>query len=335
MDMTPSENYLGFPGGLYENTSNTIPVDHGQSGMAQLSKIQPLDGKGNPSASGKIVFMSIGMSHANYEFGDFQARVASDPRVNHATLVMADGAQPGVTACFWTQTSGVPAGCDPPDPPPICPTTDVNPYDIARDCVLTPSGVTEKQVQVAWFKQADKDPAPNGRVSLCPLSQQNCVDNDVTDALHLERLEGQILRAAKMRYPNLRMVFVASRSYGGYATIMLNPEPFAFESGFTVKWLIQAQINQERGAGPDPVAGDLSIGKVPWIAWGPYLWANGTNPRSDGLIWCDGQLGPPCNGEEDYWLSDHTHLSASGLAKVSDYLVNFFVSSPFTPWFRP
>ncbi|MBZ5719918.1 MAG: hypothetical protein LAO03_06015 [Acidobacteriia bacterium] len=337
MDMTASSNYLGFAGGLYENNTNTVPTDHNQAGLATVSQVVPRDASGNPSPNGKVVFLSIGMSNANFEFGFFQNQIATDNRVNHTTLDVENGAQPGVTACFWTQTSGVPAGCDPPDPAPICPTPDVNPYDIVRDCVLTPAGLTEAQVQVAWFKQADKSPGTSGKVPLCDASQPGCVNNDSTDALHLERLEGEILRAAQIRYPNLKQVFIASRIYGGYATITLNPEPFAYESGFTVKWLIQAQINQERGDGPDAVAGDLSYtnGKAPWIAWGPYIWANGPNPRSDGLTWCDGQPAPPCNGEEDFRLDDHTHPNPTGQQKVSTYLLNFFLSSPYTPWFRP
>jgi hypothetical protein len=337
IDMAGSSTYMGFAGGLYENSTNTVPADHSSAGLATVSQIVPRLGNGTPDPNGKVVFLSIGMSNANFEFGFFQNQVQTDNRVNHSTLAIVNGAQPGVTACFWTQTNGVPAGCDPPDPAPVCTTPDVNPYDIVRDCELTPAGLTEAQVQAVWFKQADKSPGTTGKVPLCDASVAGCVNNDSTDALHLERLEGDILRAAQIRYPNLKQVFIASRIYGGYATITLNPEPFAYESGFTVKWLIQAQINQERGAGPDPVAGDLSIGnKAPWIAWGPYLWANGATPRSDGLVWCNGQPGPPCNGEMDFRADDHTHPSDPvGDQKVTNFLLSFFLNSPYTPWFRP
>src|SRR6266478_676338 len=34
MDMTPSENYLTFQGGLYENSGDTVPADHNTAGLA-------------------------------------------------------------------------------------------------------------------------------------------------------------------------------------------------------------------------------------------------------------------------------------------------------------
>jgi len=105
-----------------------------------------------------------------------------------------------------------------------------------------------------------------------------------------------------------------------------------------VKWLIQAQIVQIRSGGTsvDPTAGDLNYkgGAAPWSAWGPYTWANGDTPRSDGLVWCNGQSGAPCNGEVDF-EPDGTHPNTQGDQKVANLLMNFFLDSVYTPWFRP
>ena len=49
----------------------------------------------------------------------------------------------------------------------------------------------------------------------------------------------QILQS---KYPNIRICYLSSRIYAGYATTSLNPEPFAYQSGFAVKWLIESQI---------------------------------------------------------------------------------------------
>jgi len=157
---------------------------------------------------------------------------------------------------------------------------------------------------------------------------------NTTDASNLEQEFGNTLRAAKQRWPNLKLAFVTSRSYGGYAPPSGgNPEPFAYESGYAVKWLIEAQIKQVRTGNIDSVAGDLSYHVAPWIAWGPYFWADGPEPRSDGLAWCGGSLSPkpPCNGEADFH-PDGTHPTA--VTKQVNMLMQFFLNSPYThAWF--
>jgi hypothetical protein len=65
------------------------------------------------------------------------------------------------------------------------------------------------------------------------------------------------------RFPNLRLVYVSSRIYAGYASSDLNPELYSYQGAFAVKWLIEKQM-----------------GGAPWIAWGPYLWADGAIPRA-------------------------------------------------------
>ncbi len=306
MDMSAGATYLGFAGGLYPG-GNALPTAHAAEGARRASAMQPRDVNGNPSPSGKIVLLSIGMSNTTGEFctrpdgnicdpESFKAKAEADARVNHTTLAIVNGAKGGQTATTW-------------DSP-----LDSN-YDRIRDSELATLGLTEKQVQVAWVKVANALPG----VSL-PSSS--------ADAYALETSLGGILRALKVRYPNLQQVFITSRIYAGYATSTLNPEPYAYEYGFSVKWIVQAQIDQMTQGGTivDTRAGDLNYaaGKAPWIAWGPYLWADGPNPRSDGLTWVLSDF-----------AGDGTHPSSpQGEGKVADMLLKFFIADPRTPWFR-
>jgi hypothetical protein len=299
-----SWNYSGFAGGLYPDRSSAMPAEHSTTGITRGRAIVRLDANGNPSANGKYVFLSIGMSNTSNEFcgvnkttqcdpTTFMPAAAADPSVNHSALVIVNGAQGGEDASDWDTPAD---------------TT----YDVVRDQRLKARGVTEKQVEVVWLKQADSRPS----VSL-PAAD--------ADAYRLEVLLGHILRSLMVHYPNLKQVFLSSRTYGGYAESNLNPEPFAFESGLSVKWIVQAQIDQMRtGQVSDSRAGDLNYNSVaPWIAWGPYLWANGTIPRSDGLIWVRSDFN-----------ADGTHPSASGSAKVAAALLQFFKTSRHTKcWF--
>jgi hypothetical protein len=103
---------------------------------------------------------------------------------------------------------------------------------------------------------------------------------------------------------------LSSRIYAGYAETPLNPEPHAYESAFAVRRVIAAQI-----AGQGPAR--------PWLAWGPYLWADGVKGRQDGLTWRREDLAP-----------DGTHPSLSGREKVARLLLEFFRSDPAArSWF--
>jgi hypothetical protein len=262
--------------------------------MQRAAAVVPRDTSGAPDPAGKYVLVSIGMSNTTQEFcggnpcpaGTFMNRAAADPKVNHQTLVIVDGAAGGQTADTW-------------DSP-----TDLN-YDRVRDTRLAPLGLTEAQVQVAWVKVANAGPTVR-------LPYANA------DAYRLVTQTGNIARALKVRYPNLQQVFLSSRIYAGYATTALNPEPYAYESALGARWVIAAQIQQMRTGDIDPRAGNLDYetGPAPWIAWGPYLWAAGTYPRSDGLFWARADL-----------AADGTHPSATGRAKVGALLLSFFKES--------
>ncbi len=93
----------------------------------------------------------------------------------------------------------------------------------------------------------------------------------------------KIAQVIKSKFPNSKQMFASSRTYAGYASSGLNPEPYAYESAFAVRWLIEAQISGNDSVNFDPASGTVNS---PWLAWGPYLWADGVIPRAlDSLQW--------------------------------------------------
>src|SRR5262249_48669106 len=156
---------------------------------------------------------------------------------------------------------------------------------------------TPEQVEVVWVKQAEKVPANLG---LFPTSAQV-----------LEQDLAAIARNLLIHYPHIRIAYFSSRTHAYTADpARLNPEPYAYESGFSVQWLISSQINGTGNLNYDPAQGPVV---APYLSWGPYLWTDGTTPRSDGFVWLPADV-----------AYDHIHPSASGVAKVADQLLAFF-----------
>jgi hypothetical protein len=273
--------HTGFFGGLYPGGSNVRPPAHELAGVDFARHIVPRDQNGIPDAAGKIVMIGIGMSNAFQEFNAFLNVANGDTDVN-PDLVIVNGAQPGRTAEQW-----------------IDPNADA--WTVVNNR-LGNVGLTPEQVQVAWVKNT-----LTGGGDFPALAQALQLDFEI------------IARNLKIHYPNIQIAYFSSRTNSYTYWTGLSPEPNAFETGFSVKWMIEKQINGDASLNYNPVLGPVV---APFLSWGPYLWANGPNPRSDALVWLQSDM-----------VLDCTHPSASGEAKVAQMMMNFFKHDSTTGWF--
>lgn len=279
--MTAADRYKGEDGGLYGGGRNVPPPEHQKAASRELAKIVPRGAEGKPDPNGKVVLLSIGMSNTTQEFSRFKELADRDP-AKSPRVVIVDGAQGGQDAQRWSAPEG-------------------SPWHTV-ETRLKAAGVTPEQVQAAWVKHARITPARYGDFPK-----------------HVEELKGHVLTSlnlARQRFPNLRVAYLSSRIYAGYAVTPLNPEPYAYESAFAVRGLIRDQIQGEPKLNFDAARGPV---KAPLLLWGPYLWADGLTPRkSDGLVWTRDDL-----------REDGTHPSAgSGRDKVARLLLEFFKTDP-------
>jgi len=287
------EGYKDQSGGLYGKGQNKPPALHVEAAKKMSAKIRPLDAEGKPSKTGKVVLISLGMSNTTQEFSAFK-KIADTDADKSANVIIIDCAQGGMAAQQW-----------------------VNPETRRKKKRLPPwqemdkriknAGVTPAQVQVIWIKQAQPMPA---RLGEFPKHAQN-LQKDMT----------VILNKLTEKFPNLRIAYLSGRIYGGYAGTSLNPEPYAYESSFSVRWLIEDQIKGKPELNYEPIRGKV---KSPLLLWGPYLWGDGVKARkSDGLTW----------KREDF-RGDGTHPSDSGKQKVAQMLLKFFKTDPTAKgWF--
>lgn len=273
-----AKKYQGFEGGFYPGGKNERPAAHEKAGLALAKTVRPLDAGGKPNAEGKVVLLSVGMSNTAQASQGFQKALAGfDDR--HPRLVFVNGAQGGMTAVAIQKPDDGGRG---------------QKYWTTVDARLKSAGVTRAQVQVVWIKQANAGPKEGF-------------------PRYAQKLQGElanIVRFLPERFPQVKLVYLSSRTYGGYAKTPLNPEPYAYESAFAVRWLIEQQLK-----------GDLA--RAPWLSWGPYLWANGETKRADGYFYLSTDF-----------RDDGTHHSSAGSRKIGQHMLEFFQSDSTTrPWF--
>jgi hypothetical protein len=280
-EMSADDRYKDEDGGLYGAGKNTPPDEHRKAAEAALALVQPRNREGDPAKDGRIAFISISMSNATQEFSKFK-EIADADKAKSEFVTIVDCAQGGQAMAEWVD-------------PAARPWTEA-------ERRLTAAGISDKQVQVAWVKLANK--GPRGTLS--------------EHGHKLEKDTLAVIYNAKNKFPNLQVIYLSSRIYGGYAASALNPEPYAYEGAFATRWLIQRQIKGDKElaySGEKPVA--------PVLLWGPYLWADGVTPRAaDKLVYERTDLGP-----------DGTHPSQAGREKVAKLILEFVKTEPLAKWF--
>lgn len=316
-DMTAT--YKGEDGGLYGGGKNEPPAAHRAAHVKESAKIRPLDARGEPSASGKIGLITIGFSNSSIESEDFKRTADADPQKSPQVIIV-NGCIGGRSAVMWAWD-----GAD------VLPKAEQERLDRQMDVVHMPkgkrassgmekdtwptlakriesAGLSPLQVQACWLKHVEANPKPFGDFP----GHARALQADITS----------ILNIARHHYPNLRVVYVSSRTFGGWSgRASGSPEPFAYESGFGTRWVVQSQINGDALLNFDPARGPV---KAPLVLWGPYLWAQGATPRKiDGLTWTQNDV-----------RADQLHPSEAGTKKTTALLLGFFKTNEGTSsWF--
>jgi hypothetical protein len=282
-------NYMGYEGGLYPGGSNIRPSTQDAAGVAIAQSIVPLDGNGNYSPTGKYGLMSVGMSVTFDTFVQFMTDVQADPATS-PYLVLVPGAQPRAEASqFADPNNGV--------------------WTPIFQSFLPQAGLTPNQVVAAWVDDVD-------------TTTSGTFPSDITT---LQSELETIAQNLHSKFPNLQLLYFGSRIYGGYSNKTIrppqDPEPFAYESAFAVKWAIQDQLDGNADLNYNPLNGPVM---APWMSWGAYTWANGLLARSDGLQW-------DCQDLQ----YDGTHVSnPMGRQKESNMMLQFFKNDDSSaPWF--
>jgi hypothetical protein len=263
-----------YTGGLYPDSSNQPPADHLEAALQFASQVTPLDQDGKPDpVNGQIVMISVGMSNTTHEFIHFIDLAHKNRQAVNPKLNIINGALGGQTAERWV------------DP-------NARTWELV-DAELKHRKVTPQQVQIVWVKQT------------------HTLGGDFPQKAQALQVDLEaIARNLKVRYPNIKLAYYSSRTRSYMYWRGLSPEPNAFETGFSVKWMIEKQINGDPALNYDPQRGEAV---APILLWGPYLWADGGNPRSDGLVWLAEDMERDC-----------THPSQQGSSKVAEMLFHFF-----------
>lgn len=172
---------------------------HQTAGLAAVADIERLDASGNPSASGSVGFLGIGMSNARLTYAQYKILYDADPDKAPGRVFINAG-EDGATQEAWRVVSNA-----------AWTTTAAN--------AVSGAGLTNLQVQLAWMTMIQKTP-----VALGTNLTEAGVDEIVTNLL--------------THYPNVKYLLTSTTGYTYYSAAFpagsseatLAPEPYVHDA---------------------------------------------------------------------------------------------------------
>jgi hypothetical protein len=254
---TSGSPYLGqYETGLYPGGTNEMPEAHRQAGERIAATIQALDTSGAPDLiNGRILALVWGHSNTMLYFEALQAHLAEHAVELNPHFELVNAAVGGNQL-------------------PEISRLDEGVWKNASE-LLNSGGYSALQVQVLFLHTTYHGCCNGERTPPGPFpdSMQS-----------MQRDLARVLEHAVQVYPNLKIAYLTSDGFRHYTGF----EPHVWQEAFAYKWLIESQINGEPGMeyeGPNR--------RLPWLAWGPYIWDNTWDPSyfTDGVHPAEKALG--------------------------------------------
>lgn len=131
-------------------------------------------------------------------------------------------------------------------------------------------------------KVLDSNRVKSSQVQVIFIIEDDFVNRDTTiqRAYAIKDQYITLLTTIRSKYPNCKMILVADRGYAGYSTLSKYDEPKGYLNGWAVKFVVEDFING-------------TIPQMPFINWFEYYWANGEEPRWDGLTYLSSDFVAP------------------------------------------
>jgi hypothetical protein len=263
-------------GGLYPNGQNTPSGTYAANLLKACKNIVPIDTFGNTSNKGKVVFISIGGSTGGHNMKDLISKTNGNPLTNPNLKLFT--CNNGTTDASLKDISDTNSS-----------------YWLHVTGVIIASKSSNRQVQVIYLETDDTSKIVNFPI------RPTMVKNDLEECLRIFRI----------KFPNLKIVYVLGRTRTFGSKALWNKEPCPYYFGWACKWAIQDQINGVRGT--------QYIGKnavAPMITWGFYQWADSLPRKTDGFYWRSTET------------ADGLHANAAGEDTLSTHFQNFLLSDP-------
>jgi hypothetical protein len=222
--------FRGYMGGLYPNGANKPSGRYADDLLTASKSIIPIDRHGNPSDTGKIVFISLGASVGGHMMKALIPKTENNPLTNPSLLLINCNQGAGFASLNHI----------------------MNPNDSYWDRVdhTITNKTSAKQVQVIYLETDDTTEIkwPN---------KANLVRDDIDSCL----------RVFKRKFPNVKVVYVLGRTRTFDNVKEWNKEPGPYYFGWGCKWAIEDQINGASGTkykGPNTVAPMITWGFYEW-----------------------------------------------------------------------